>query len=199
MKKTDITREILDIHADNMLFKAIDEVKNELKDGIPAELQLEIELLISKSILSEKIPSSNVVSFASKRSQRELHTFGETELLAASGQSLADWFSQPMNFVGAGFILDIRKVLGTEHDVDIYLTPNKDNAEVMQNSLGSYLGKSVHIVVVNNTNELLDAVLYIDEEGSAAEGSGKLTEQPKSVDVKGNISISIVINMKDSD
>ena len=45
----------------------------------------------------------------------------------------------------------------------------------------------------------LDAVLYIDETGTAAEGSGKLIEQPESVNVKGEISISIVINMKGSD
>jgi hypothetical protein len=199
MKKTDITREILEMHTEKLSLKAIDEVSAELKNGVPAELQSEIDRLISKSNSSEKPPSNNVLAFASKRPQKELHTFGETELLAASGQSLADWFSQPMNFVGAGFILDIRKVLGTEHEVDVYLTSNKNNAEKMSDSLGAYLGKSVHIIVSNNGNELLDAVLYIDETGTAAEGSGKLIEQLKGVNVKGEISISIVINMKDND
>jgi hypothetical protein len=199
MKKTDITREVLEMHTENLLLKAIDEVSAELKNGVPAELQSEIDRLISKSNSSEIPSSNNVVDFASKRPQKQLHTFGETELLAASGLSLADWFSQPMNFVGAGFILDIRKVLGTEHEVDVYLTSNNNNAEKMTDSLGSYLGKSVHIIVSNNENELLDAVLYIDETGTAAEGSGKLIEQPESVNVKGEISISIVINMKGSE
>jgi hypothetical protein len=136
------------------------------------------------------------VSIISKKLQRELHTFGETELLAAAGKSLADWFSQPMHFGGAGFILDIRKVFGTENEVDIYLKPNKNNVKEMQESLGSYVGQSIQVVVSNNQIVLLDAVLYIDESGTAAEGSGKLVVQSNETVVKGKISISIVVDNK---
>jgi hypothetical protein len=199
MKKTDITREVLKMHEESLNLKVIDDVKSELKNGIPAELQSEIDQLLSKADhLAHKQPS-NVVSFISKKLQRELHTFGETELLAAAGGSLSDWFSQPMNFGGAGFIIDIRKVFGTENEVDIYLKPNKNNEEEMHKSLGSYVGQSVQVVVSNNRNILLDAVLYVDASGTAAEGSGKLIAQSNEIDIKGKISISIVVDNKNSD
>ena len=196
MKKTDITREVLKMHEESLKLKAIDEVKSELKDGIPAELQSEIDQLLSKADQLAKKQPSNVVSIISKKLQRELHTFGETELLAAAGKSLADWFSQPMHFGGAGFILDIRKVFGTENEVDIYLKPNKNDVKEMQESLGSYVGQSIQVVVSNNQIVLLDAVLYIDESGTAAEGSGKLVVQSNETVVKGKISISIVVDNK---
>ena len=169
MKKTDITREVLNMHEERLKLKA-DQV-------------------------AKKQPN-NVVSFLPKKLHKELYTFGETELLAASGKSLADWFSQPINFGGAGFILDIRKVFGTENEVDIYLKPNQNNDEEMRESLGSCIGQSIQVVVSNNQITLLDAILYIDESGTAAEGSGHLIVQSNETVVKGKISISIVVDNK---
>jgi len=80
--------------------------------------------------------------------------------------------------------------------VDIYLKPNKNNVKEMQESLGSYVGQSIQVVVSNNQIVLLDAVLYIDESGTAAEGSGKLVVQSNETVVKGKISISIVVDNK---
>jgi hypothetical protein len=51
-------------------------------------------------------------------------------------------------------------------------------------------------VVSNNQITLLDAILYIDESGTAAEGSGHLIVQSNETVVKGKISISIVVDNK---
>ena len=198
MKKNDITREVRQMYEEELMLKAIKEVKNELKDGIPDDLQQELSQLLSKCAEPVTKQPDNVVSFSPKNSPGKLYTFGETELLAAAGQSLADWFSQPMSFGGAGFMLDVRKIIGTENEVDIYLKPNENNVQEMKQSLGDYLGQSIRIIVSNNQNTLLDAVLYIDETGTAAEGSGTLIKQSKETAIKGNISISIVVDNKNS-
>lgn len=194
MKKTDITREVLNMHEGELMLRAIEDVKSELKDGIPAELQSEIDRLLAKGTNQEEQPASNVVDFFSKRPHKELQDFAVTELLAASGQLLSEWFAQPMNFGGAGFILDIRRVIGTENEVDIYLKPNTTDAKEMQKSLGSYIGKSLQILVLNNQSILLDAVLYIDESGTAAQGSGELLQESNEKSIKGKVSISIVVD-----
>jgi|TARA_B110000908_G_scaffold97774_1_gene115445 hypothetical protein len=198
MKKIDITREVRQMHEEKLMLKAIKEVKNELKEGVPDDLVKELKQLLSKCGEPLTKQPDNVVSFSPRSPQGKLYTFGETKLLAAAGKSLADWFSQPMSFGGAGFILDVRKIIGTENQVDVYLTPNTSNVEEMKKSLGGYLGQSIRIVVSNNQNTLLDAALYIDETGSAAEGSGKLIMQSKETAIKGNISISIVVDNKSS-
>ena len=194
MKIIDITREVLKMHEEKSMLKAIKEVKSELKDGIPEDLQKELDQLLTKCSPPAKEQTNNVVPFTPKNSSEKLYTFGETELLAAAGQTLADWFSQPMSFGGAGFILEVRKIIGSENEVDVYLKPNKDNSDEMKKSLEEYLGQSIHIVVSNNQINLLDAILYIDETGSAAEGSGTLILHSPDTAIKGNISISIIVD-----
>ena len=193
MKKTDITREIRQMHEEKLMQRAIKEVKSELQAGIPANLQQELDQLLARSNAPGSRQANNIVSFSTRPASTKVYTFGETELLAAAGQSLADWFSQPMSFGGAGFNLDVRKVIGTEDEVDVYLSPNKSSPEEMRKSLSTYIGKSIQIKVTNNRDTLLDAVLYIDEAGSAAEGSGKLIVQPMEATIKGKIEISIVV------
>jgi hypothetical protein len=68
----------------------------------------------------------------------------------------------------------------------------------MQKTLGAYTGQLIHISVTNHQSELLDALLYVGEIGSAAEDSGKILVVPKATATKGKISISIVIDNKDS-
>jgi hypothetical protein len=198
MKKIDITHEVREMHEEKLMLTALNEVKHELEDGLPVDLQEELDHLLSRSRPSITNQPSNVVSFAPTTIPSNLYTFGETELLAAAGSSLSDWFSQPMNFGGAGFVLDVRKVIGTDNEIDVYLRPNKTDALEMQESLGNYIGQSIQIIVANDKNRLLDAVLYVDDTGKAAEGSGKLLAQTKQTSIKGKISISIVIDHQDS-
>ena len=192
MKKIDITQNILDLYEEEQLSKLIDEVKEELKDGVPDELQSELSALLQKA--NESIPqqSNNVISFRPKKKTPVFNNLATVELLAAAGQSLGDWFSQPLNFGGAGFILDIRRVIGTDNEVDLYLKPNDSNPENMEKTLAAYKGQTIHIAVSNNGEQLLDANLYIDETGNAAEGTGYLAEQTDNA-IMGKINVDIVI------
>ena len=175
MKQEDITKQIVALHEEDELNKIMDDVNAELRNGIPISLQQEINACLNKINDEEVTNSENVVSFKPKR-KPSTNTFAETELLAASGQSLADWFSQPLSFGGAGFVLDIRKVIGSEDEVDLYLISNQADNSKMKQSLSSYLGKTLNICISNDGTNLLTAALYVDESGLEAEGSGHLNK-----------------------
>ena len=190
MKPIDITKQILAMHEDEVMHNMLEEVTNELKDAIPSDIQATLDACMQKLNNEVDAIPSNVVSFKPKSAPATV-SFAETELLAASGQSLGDWFLQPMNFVGAGFTLDVRKVIGSENEVDLYLNPNQEDSDNMKKSLLAYLGKSIDISVSNNGTSLLTATLYIDETGCSAEGSGYLMKLDEIDNVKGKISIDI--------
>jgi hypothetical protein len=193
MTKKDITKPILAIHAEEALSKMLEEAKSEVDNGMPEYLGSELEMLLKKARSTSEQVSNNVVAFKPRPKNMVVDSFGSTELLAAAGQSLGDWFSQPMSFGGAGFILDVRRVIGSENEVDIYLSPNNSDKGIMEKTLSAYMGKSVEVVISNNGEPLLEANLYIDQAGGAAEGSGVLVEANKSKAVKGNLSIDVVI------
>lgn len=186
MKQFDITPQILALREEEELGQLMAEVDNELESNMPSLLN-EVDLCLDK--ISEE-EQSNVISFTPKKKVVS-NLFAQTELLAASGQSLADWFSQPLNFGGAGFILDIRKVMGTDNEVDLYLLPNQSDESKMKATLSEYLGKSVTISVSNENNNLLTATLYVDESGLEAEGSGYIHNNEELV-IKGKLNIEIV-------
>ena len=129
MKPIDITKQILAMHEDEVMNNMLEEVKNELKGTIPSDIQTTLDACMQKLSNEGNVTPSNVVSFKPK-STPSIISFAETELLAASGQSLGDWFSQPMNFGGAGFILDVRKVIGSDNEVDLYLNPNQVHQKI---------------------------------------------------------------------
>ncbi|CCK76666.1 hypothetical protein OLEAN_C24900 [Oleispira antarctica RB-8] len=193
MTKKDITKEILAIHAEETLSKIMADVRSEMDNGMPEGLSSELDMLLKRAKGASEQTPSNIVAFKPRSQTKIVDSFGSTELLAAAGQSLGDWFSQPMSFGGAGFILDVRRVIGSENEVDIYLSPNNSDKGIMEKTLSAYMGKSVEVVISNNGEPLLEANLYIDEAGGAAEGSGVLVEANKSKAVKGNLSIDVVI------
>lgn len=193
MTKKDITKEILAIHAEETLSKIMADVKTEMETGMPEDLSSELEMLLKKASGATEQTPDNIVAFKPRSQMKIVDSFGSTELLAAAGQSLGDWFSQPMSFGGAGFVLDVRRVIGSEDEVDIYLSPNNSDKGVMEKTLSAYIGKSIEVVISNNGVPLLEANLYIDEAGGAAEGSGVLVEANKTKAVKGNLSIDVVI------
>ncbi len=189
MKPIDITKQILEMHEDEVMNNMIEEVKSELKDTIPSDIQATLDACMQKLKSEVDATSSNVVSFKLKSTPSNI-SFAETELLAASGKSLADWFSQPINFAGVGFILDIRRVIGTKDEIDLYLSPT--DSEKMSASFDIYKGKSLKLTITNNGNPLLTAELYIDDTGQEAEGSGQLIDLDASP-VQGKISIDIEV------
>lgn len=186
MKHIDITSKVLEIHEREELRKAVEEAKKEIAEGIHRDILSEVELLVQKALPEELI---NIGLSFDTASANEAYYSTETELLAASGQSLGEWFSRPINFVGAGFILDIRRVIGRKDEIDIYLTPS--NKTVMGDSLAPFKGKSVKLSIKSNERNILTAELYIDENGIAAEGSGMLMEIEDDIDIKGKIRIDI--------
>ncbi|PKI12782.1 hypothetical protein [Colwellia sp. 12G3] len=193
MKKIDLTKQILLMHENDVFNDMVNEVEKELAEGVPKSLQDELDILIAKVGSSAEQSTENIIPF--KRQKKEkLYEFAETVLLAASGTSLAEWFSQPINFGGAGFILDVRRVIGSDNEVDLYLTPNTDNSTQMKSSLSSYLGKSLDISILNDGEDLLTATIYVDEEGTSAEGSGYLSNSANMKGIKGKISINILMN-----
>jgi hypothetical protein len=196
MKPIDITKQILQMHEEEVIQQMITDTQEELASDIPSDLQKELDLCLIKAKTSESQSTDNVIIFKPKENNIVAFPFAETELLAASGKSLADWFSQPMNFGGAGFVLDVRRVLGSDNEVDLYLTPNEKDNSKMKSSLLSYLGKSLTIDVNNNGTSLLNATLYVDESGCNAEGSGYLCTDSDSKDIKGKISINILLDDK---
>jgi hypothetical protein len=186
MKHIDITKEILAMHENEKLKELVQQTIEESKHGITTQIQSELDLLLGQ----EAGRNSNVVTFNPRTTEPD-NLYIETELLAAAGQSLGDWFSQPINFAGAGFTLDIRRVLGTDDEVDLYLTPTAP--EVMSKSLDSFKGQHVKLTIANNGAAILSAELYIDETGSAAEGSGQLNDCDEKLGVQGKISIDIQV------
>jgi len=193
MNNKDITQQVLRVHEEQVMQNFMKEVKDEFSEGIPISIKEEINILLK--LATESLPTykNNVVEFKPKVTPKFTSNLGVTQLLAAAGQSLGDWFSQPMNFGGAGFILDVRRVIGSDDEVDLYLTPNNLDTVQMKKTLETYIGKSIHISVSNDGVQLLDANLYIDETGNAAEGSGTLVELDDTAVIKGSISIDIIV------
>lgn len=188
MKHIDITSKVLEIHEREELKKAVEEAKKEIAEGIHKDILSEVELLVQKAVPEGLV---NVDLNFEEASANEPYYSTETELLAASGKSLGEWFSQPINFAGAGFVLDVRRVVGTENEVDLYLTPN--DSKLMDNALSAFKGKVVGLWITNNGKRILEAELYIDESGLAAEGSGTVVAANEDFDIKGKINIEIKI------
>ena len=188
MKRIDITSKVLEIHEREELKKAVEEAKKEVAEGIHKDILSEVELLVQKAVPDELV---NFDLNFEEASANEPYYSTETELLAASGQSLGEWFSQPINFAGAGFVLDVRRVIGTKNEVDIYFTPN--DSTLMDNALSAFKGKLVGLWITNSGKRILEADLYIDESGLAAEGSGTLAGENEDFDIKGTINIEIKI------
>lgn len=193
MNMKDITKQILELHETEEILKLMNEVKDDLRDGIPSELSMELDLLLAKANEQKIVESDNVIAFRTRRHPSLVKPLAEAELLAAAGRSLGEWISQPITFGGAGFILDVRRVIGSENQVDLYLTPSHPDTKKMRKTLESYLGKSMHIGISNDDVELLDAEIYIDENGNAAEGRGHLLETDDLSSIKGKISIHILL------
>jgi len=99
---------------------------------------------------------------------------GQVTLLAATSSKTAEWFSQPLNFGSAGFILDIRRIIGKETEVDVYLIPNENKKRDMQKSLQQYAGLNLDIMVTSENETILDASIYVDELALTAYGQGQI-------------------------
>jgi hypothetical protein len=192
MKKIDITDQILNLHKNESMknLELVKEVEDELENGVPTELQAVLDQLLAKGqeLNKETGKKGNVLPFP-----KVIRTIGATQLLAAAGQTLSSWFSQPIIFGGAGFILDVRRIIGSDEEVDIYLAPSLGESGAMKNTFSDCLGQSIDIMVSTNAEALLSATLYVDNEGNAAEGQGRLISPKEANSIKGRITIDIIV------
>jgi len=183
VSETNITKLIKAIHEQEVHKELISEVHQELEQGVPDELTAEVQALIQKA----RPTKSNVVAFPTKTVQ-----LGETDLMAASGQDLGEWFAQPLVFAASGFVVDIRNVLGSENDVDVYVYPNGPDEELIEKALLPFKDKTLQVRLSINDIELLKADIYVDDSGHSAEGSGHLqSADPKNVHGKLNFEVIV--------
>lgn len=188
MKLKDITKQINAVHDEQIHNNLLNEAFEDLKDGIPDNI-----LDAVNKCRSINNPNQNVISMFGKSITVSVLPIGEIELLAASGSSLGSWFSQPIRFDGAGFILDIRKVIGSENEVDVSLLPINEDAEKIKETLSPYAESTIDIVISNDGVGLLSATIYIDKMG-IAEGSGVLSDLSNHSKVNGKLSVNVSIN-----
>lgn len=165
MKYIDITEEVFQLHEAEEAEMLAHQVKQEVEQGDNQRLENKLANLLRKI----QQPIGKIVEFPTK-----MHVANEplmtTELMAASGQELGNWFDQPIRF--SSLELDVRRIIGTDNEVSVFITSHAD--ESARTPLAQYKGKTLKIDLTVNNTELLTAVIYVDDEGLSAEGEGQL-------------------------
>lgn len=182
MSNKNITSIIKKLHEEKISQEILDEVEADFITGIPPSLLDELKTL---RIQAEQ---SNIISFPQKK-----HSLAQTNLMAAAGQNLGNWFDQPIVFVASGLILDIRRVIGTNNEVDVFIQSNTQDTSLIERNLLPFGDKTLQIKLSINGKELLEASIYVDEQGVAAEGSGYLKSLNES-NMHGNVDLDIIID-----
>jgi hypothetical protein len=113
--------------------------------------------------------------------------------LAAAGQKLSDWFAEPLVFAAAGMVIDIRRVLDSPEDVDVYVHANDSDSNLISQCLLPYRGSTRQFRLSINGSELMCAEMYIDDSGELAEGSGKVRDIDQK-DLHGDLHLDIIID-----
>lgn len=166
MTDNNITRLIQLIHGESRDKRLVDEVLKETENTITQLVLDEVDTLIQ----SAKNDKPNILSFP----EHKIIPFAQTTLLAAAGQSIGNWFDHPLSFPAAGMVVDIRRVLGSEDEVDLYIFPNEQNTLIIQQSLLPFRNQNLHIKMTIDGKEYLKAEVYVDESALSAEGQGIL-------------------------
>ena len=140
----------------------------------------------------DMVKISSCISSKLKEKLNALICIANVELLSTSKDTMMSWYSHLINFESAGFLLDIRRVIGTDSDVDLYFIPNGSSRAGMALLLEKYSGMELILEVRNNERLILEALIYVDKSAVAAEGNGRLVQINQN-DMSGNISINIRI------
>jgi len=184
MKTTDLTKAIKALREKQLAQEIWDEVNSEIeRDGLDSLMQ-EVEHLLAKADSTK----NNIVNFPSRFTD-----FASTTLMAAAGTSLGNWFDHPIVFPSVGFMVDIRKVQGTESEADIYIQPISQDTETIEKVLTPFKRKNLNIQFTINGKLVLEAEVYVDESGHEAEGSGHLFDI-NTADAQGKLSIDIKVD-----
>jgi len=181
MKYIDITEEVFQLHENEEAQTLSQEVKQEIEQGHNKSLDNKLANLLSKV----QTTSAKVVQLSTKMKAAN-EAFLTTELMAASGQELGNWFDQPIRF--SSIELDVRNIIGSDNEVSVYITSYAENS--VKNPLDKYKGKTLKINLTVNSTELLTAIIYVDDLGSSAEGEGTLIRLNKE-EISGSIKLFV--------
>jgi len=162
-----ITQAVKQLYEQEQMRMLVNEVLNETKEGASGALLAEVKALMSKA---NKKSAGNVIPFPIDRINR--HKIGQIQLLAAAGQNLGSWYQQPLLFASAGFSVDVRKVIGSDNEVDVYLQAVNETTDIVESFFTLFAGKSVKLTFTLNGQILLEANIYVDGQDQRAEGSG---------------------------
>lgn len=180
-KFIDITEEVLQLHELQEIEQIAQEVKEELQSGVPQNLSDEVDRLLLKI----NGTNANIVQFPASMNASNEPLF-KTELKAASGQSLGNWFDQPVIF--GNVKLDIRKIIGTDNEVDVSISSVAEGTS--ETPLKMYSGKTLSIKISVGETELLSAIIYVSASGDSADGEGFLN-QHQTKDVSGSLGVFV--------
>lgn len=184
MSEENITNLIKKIHEEevhrNIIREILDEPDTEQENTIHQKLTKLLDKQVSPSPKIVQFPMRNVC-------------IAQTNLLAAAGQKLSDWFAEPLVFAGTGMVVDIRKVLDSPKDVDVYIHSIDSDTNLIAQCLLPYRGSTRQFRLSINGKEIMCAEMYIDDSGELAEGSGTLREIDEKV-LHGEVHLDIIID-----
>lgn len=184
MKTTDLTKTIQFLREKQIAQDIWHEANSELeRDGIN-DLMQDVKRLVA--ILNSK--NNNVISFPTK-----ITAFASTTLMAAAGKSVGNWFDHPILFPSEGFMVDIRKIQGTDSEADIYIQPINQDTESIEKVLSPFKLKTLNIQFSINGKLIFEAEVFVDDSGQKAEGSGQLFDI-STKDAQGKLSIDIQVD-----
>lgn len=184
MSEVNITKLIQKLHEEAIHENILKEVMEESNQALDESTLEHLHQLLKQA----GSVSSKIIKFP-KRSIR----LAESELMAAAGQDISDWFAEPLVFSAAGMVIDIRKVIGSPNEVDVYIQPHGDETARIEKNLLPFKNKTLQVKLSINGKELLSADMYIDGSGQAAEGSGRVRTLGEN-DIHGNIHLDIIVD-----
>jgi len=186
MSEEKITQLIRQIHEEKVYQDFVGQVLEETKLGVSKSLNQKVSNLLE---FSENQISKKVIPFA----RTKPFSLGKTTLLAAAGEKLGTWFEHPLVFPSSGMVVDIRRIVGSENEVDIYIQSNSEDESVIQQSLRPFKDTSISIRMTLADEIMLDAEIYIDDSACFAEGHGRLSNVEKN-DLSGDIDFQVILD-----
>ena len=171
------------------------EVLDETVNGVSEDILKRVRALTKGATGNNIIPlptgsvknsTTNIVIFPSNKVR-----LASTPRIAAAGQDIGSWLARPIVFAASGIGIDIRKILGSEDKVNVYIYPTGNDSSSIENPLLPFKDKNLHVQLSIDGKELLNAEIYVDESGQNAEGTGHL-ESINESEVHGNIELDII-------
>ena len=185
MSEEKITQLIRQIHDEGVHVNFVNEAIEETKSGVPLTVSKQLSELIKKAESS----TANVVAFPEQKSIQ----LGTTNLLAAAGKSLGKWYENPLTFSSSGIVVDIRRILGTDDEVEItFQAQEQRQPSLIMDSLQAFKAKDVAIRISINEKVILNASIYIDENADYAEGRGVIIDNGKQ-SLQGELRLEILL------